>query len=224
MKCASSSAIAVAVLLGTFLHAARATRCDPRHAISTGVAFSCGLGYGPDIKCWGANHRNQLDVPTTLQTAAPKFLMSGGEHSCALTQDDSAICWGNNQGGCLDVPADKRWSYVSPGYHFTCGIEKDTQQGHCWGDNAYKRTEIPSGYKWKNVYAAANHACGVTEEGYGRCWGFPTPLWQLCCNEPMKGAQIDVPTYYPGAENFTGWEYICGGTDFSCGLLKNGTF
>lgn len=39
----------------------------------------------------------------------------------------------------------------------------------------------------------------------------------------MKGSQSDVPTNYTGGANFTGWQYICGGHHFSCGLLKNGT-
>lgn len=39
----------------------------------------------------------------------------------------------------------------------------------------------------------------------------------------MKGTQSMVPTYYQGGVNFTGWQYICGGSHYSCGLLKNGT-
>ena len=143
----------------------RATYCDPEHAISTGAHFTCGLGYGPDIKCWGAGHKGQTTIPAHLASRAPKWLMSGGQHSCALVQDDSAICWGDSEYGALDVPAGRKWDYISPGMKFTCGIEKGTRHAYCWGKNDYGQATVPAGYKWSQIYSSFEHACGVTQEG-----------------------------------------------------------
>lgn len=157
--------ILLVALLAVSSRLAQATWCDAEHAISTGMFFTCGLAYGPDARCWGSGGKGQTTIPAELKSRAPKWLMSGGDATCALVQDDSAICWGDDAHGALDVPVGMKWKYITPGYQFTCGIEKGTHLGHCWGKNSNGQTEIPSGYRWQQIYSGENHACGVTDEG-----------------------------------------------------------
>ena len=59
--------------------------------------------------------------------------------------------------------------------------------------------------------------------GHARCWGAnidygtmvdpmdPDPNGATIAQQTNKGGACDVPTYYPGGANFTGWKHICAG-------------
>jgi len=221
------------VLLGSTLTSA--TYCDPVNALAAGSSFACGLTYGPGIECWGKNNMGQIEPPATAIAIEPKFVSTGDVQACAIGKDGDIVCWGqpgsNGQTGydILTPPTGLNFKYVTVGYHFSCAITAVTNEGICWGDDNNDRVSDvaalnSSGVRWNSLSAGTSHGCGVTIEGMVRCWGVNIDYKIYDGdNAVTKGGQCDVPTYYPGGVNYTGWESVCAGGQFSCGLLKNGT-
>ncbi len=126
-------------------------------SVSAGNEFSCGLGTGFRVHCWGANS-GQLGDGTTQDRLTPtpvasalrfRQVVAGGHHACAIGYYDSlAYCWGNNSSGQIGdrtttdrltpVPVfgGRRWLQLSAGGQHTCGLAI-SRQLYCWGRNYY---------------------------------------------------------------------------------------
>jgi alpha-tubulin suppressor-like RCC1 family protein len=180
-------------------------------AIAAGEGHTCGLR-GGELYCWGANDVGQLGVgsgeaeigrPTRVGDAADYSAISLGKaHTCAL-RGQVLYCWGDNAlgrlgAGRLDAPvravpalpvggAAARWTAVSTGWSFTCGLRTDGSRW-CWGSNNLQQLGCDRGTPcatqsevwepargdartdWEAIAAGGTHACGrrgTTVE----CWG-----------------------------------------------------
>jgi alpha-tubulin suppressor-like RCC1 family protein len=174
--------------------------------IAAGLSHSCGLARGTGIAwCWGDNDQGQLGDRTIAPRATPvraadgqafASIFVGAAHTCGLQSDGEAWCWGSNVhgqvgGGDLASPGisapglvagGHRWSAVSTGWNFTCGVERGGR-AYCWGENASGEvgdgttTErrspvaVSTDVSFATIAAGNAHACGITTQGEAYCWG-----------------------------------------------------
>ena len=174
--------------------------------IAAGLSHSCALARGSGVAwCWGDNDQGQLGDRTIAPRATPvraadgqafTAIVVGAAHSCGLQSDGDAWCWGSNVHGQVGggeiaspgisaptlVAGGHRWSAVSAGWNFTCGVERGGR-AYCWGENAsgelgdgttteHRNPVAISGDLTFVAIAAGNaHACGVTPQGDAYCWG-----------------------------------------------------
>ena len=71
-------------------------------AVSSGSSHTCAITQTGDIRCWGINFVNQLDVPVIDSEFVA--LSATGNHTCAIDANTQVHCWGQSSGGQLDVP------------------------------------------------------------------------------------------------------------------------
>ena len=171
--------------------------------LTCGVQAETGLGY-----CWGREGRigdgtlAQRTVPTLVGTAGDRIRFSSinvGGHACGLEAETGrAYCWGSNESGQLGdgttmqrltptlvAGGQLRFSSISPGGAFTCGVEAQTGVGYCWGSNplgqlgdgtSTSRSEpkLMGGRapRFTTISARGDMACGIeAETGVAYCWG-----------------------------------------------------
>jgi alpha-tubulin suppressor-like RCC1 family protein len=142
-------------------------------SIVSGVAHSCALFAGGQIKCWGSNEAGQLGLgdtsnrgrkPEEMGEALPFVdlgsgsravqLSLGARYSCALLDSGRVKCWGSNERGVL-------------------GLEDTKNRGDApgqMGDNL-PAIDLGSSAKAIAVSAGFDHACVVLEGGQAKCWG-----------------------------------------------------
>jgi alpha-tubulin suppressor-like RCC1 family protein len=109
------------------------------------------------IRAWGANHRSQLGIGTSIETtdivtvsgittAIAVAAGGSGSHACALLESGSLKCWGDNGDGQVGnetttdaatpitptgLPLVER---VAAGGEHTCALTRDHEL-YCWGRN-----------------------------------------------------------------------------------------
>jgi alpha-tubulin suppressor-like RCC1 family protein len=80
--------------------------------IASGTFFTCGIGRGEFVYCWGYNRygqvgngsTNSVDIPQLVsQQVRFRVVTTGGNefsgHACGLTTDGEVFCWGDNRWG-----------------------------------------------------------------------------------------------------------------------------
>jgi alpha-tubulin suppressor-like RCC1 family protein len=105
---------------------------------------TCGRTQEGQVFCWAADP----PAPVTLPVAAAS-LNVGAMHSCILDQAGQAFCWGTNGYGQLGrlplshdplgpapVETALRFSQISAGGEYTCGLQQNTGAVYCWGRNS----------------------------------------------------------------------------------------
>ena len=123
--------------------------------LTLGRTYTCGLTADGSAYCWGSNTAGQLGDGTLEERLAPvkaapalKFTsLTANEHTCGLTSDGTAYCWGANGFGQLGagnsggqqtaataVTGGLKFSSLSAGEEFTCGVATD-KTVYCWGSN-----------------------------------------------------------------------------------------
>lgn len=145
------SFLVLTLLLGA--RSASAQRFGPSATLAAGHRFTCAVGGGGAVFCWGDNDSGQLGDGTRTARRAPVRVRGlqgvvevacGGQHACARTAQGDVFCWGANGPGQAGDPwelfvfAPRRVGGLPPaarlfGGHFsTCAT---TTEGRlwCWG-------------------------------------------------------------------------------------------
>jgi alpha-tubulin suppressor-like RCC1 family protein len=225
----------------------RFTSVSTSGELSCGVEDETGAGY-----CWGREGgigdgtvSGRL-VPTLVRSAGEPIRFSSisvGGHACGVEAETGrGFCWGPNESGQLGdgtrVPrltptlvagGAVRFSSISPGGAFTCGVEAETGFAYCWGANAFgqlgdgtttARSEPTpmsgSALRFTAISARGDLACGIeAETGGAYCWGrgytgtarlVPTPV----AGEPIRFSNLGVGGIVCGIEAPTGRAYCWG--------------
>src|SRR6185436_21131055 len=73
-------------------------------AVAAGAQHTCIVSAGggdENIKCWGADGREQLGDGTSIGNATG--IVAGDAFSCVFASDDGLYCWGDNHFGQLAI-------------------------------------------------------------------------------------------------------------------------
>jgi alpha-tubulin suppressor-like RCC1 family protein len=117
-------------------------------AIAAGGYFTCALGAGGKITCWGDNLAGQLGAATAQISPTPvevsgianaSAIATGSFHACAIV-DGSVLCWGS------DIASGE----LSP--------------------SSVPRIVL-GGQGATSIAAGSEHACAVVDTGAVKCWG-----------------------------------------------------
>ncbi|XP_073297642.1 putative serine/threonine-protein kinase-like protein CCR3 [Primulina huaijiensis] len=140
--------------------------------VAGGRDILCGvLSGGLRLLCW--------DTTTSLKriynsaTTSLTSLTIGDTEICALTNvtaPENAICWRPYR---VPSSVNSRFSMISSGYEFSCGILENSSRVLCWGNNnlsSFIQSEF-SNLSITNIQVGGRHACGIDDSGYVFCKG-----------------------------------------------------
>jgi Cys-rich repeat protein len=150
------------------------------------IGSACAIDASQDVRCWAGPSALVADNAAAWQTFSAGF-----DHGCGLA-GGLAYCFGLNTYGQLGtgstmgidfaqpVVGGLRWSQISAGHAFTCGVT-DTKQLYCWGysamvgalvaGNALEPVRVDD-QLWSAVAAGDHHACAIRDDATLWCWGF----------------------------------------------------
>jgi alpha-tubulin suppressor-like RCC1 family protein len=229
-----------------------------------GTDLHGGLGTGTvTAGCGGTSDQNSgcSDVPVP---AAEGFtfrrLAAGGSNrrpflpynrvTCGTDADGDTHCWGSDGDGTLGdgfqypianpspVPVfgGHQFTYVSVGYHHSCGIDADGA-AWCWGTEiagelghaqaqggiSPRPAPVEGGLRFTQLDAGGVHTCGVTTGGEVWCWGYnyrgqlgTDQVLGTCSNGFECG---EVPVRVASEETFT---QVTTGQVHTCALTAEG--
>lgn len=211
---------------------------------------ACALTLDNELKCWGSNPQKQIQFDsqarfplTQIQDGTDTFLdvAIGTSHTCSLNQDGEAKCWGANSylqmGNGLEdeifmdrttVATSARFTSLSAGLTFTCGIRESDKKLLCWGFNQYgnlgnnvtTNAKVPVESHLddvKFVSAGGNTTCALNSIGVLYCWG------EDANGQSGQGmmAQSSSPVTIDRGIKYS---FIDSGLFYhSCGILEQGT-
>jgi alpha-tubulin suppressor-like RCC1 family protein len=160
--------------------------------VAAGDYFTCAIGSGGLVYCWGLNASGQLGDGTVVDKLTPTStglspainISAGARHACAIDSANNLSCWGDNTSGQIGTGVT--------------GGSFNTPQA------------VGSGYA--KVVAGKNHTCALTTAGAVKCWG-ANPMGQL-------GDGTTTGTNAPGATPIAsgaldisvGWDHSCART------------
>lgn len=131
--------------------------------LAAGHHFTCALGGGGAVYCWGENSSGQLGDGTreprktpvrVLGLSGAKELATGAQHACARNDAGEVFCWGHNGIGQSGDPlelfllAPRKVGGLPPaarifaGEFSTCAATTDGKL-FCWGRNANAQLATP---------------------------------------------------------------------------------
>ncbi|KAL5748092.1 hypothetical protein ACOSQ2_025389 [Xanthoceras sorbifolium] len=187
-------------------------------AISGGRNFLCGLRSGGlSLFCWETRALVKSSFePKRLYYSGTGQLADvtvGDDHVCAREVNSGEVrCWrGGDRRGKSQFPSpgvDLKFSKITSGNGFSCGILKNNSRIFCWGGSEIG-AEIQRQFgdlSMLNLVAGDSHACGLARTGF------------LVCKGKNESGQLDVP--FSSAFEFSG---LALGANFSCAIRqKNG--
>ncbi len=229
-------------------------------AIATdGLAYCWGFGRDLGINATTGDFTLPVEVAAPTGGVALRFSqISAGKHTCGITITDAVFCWGNNSQGELGnnsttnsgIPvalktstggADSplRFSYISVGGFFTCGINT-SGVALCWGQGTNGKlgqnaastssftpvvvktsTGAESDLRFLQISAGEEHVCGLTTNARVFCWGQGTS-GQLG-NDSSTNVTTPVSIkQLGGADSILRFASIGTGRTHTCGMTTDG--
>ncbi|GLU18860.1 hypothetical protein SLE2022_351370 [Rubroshorea leprosula] len=185
--------------------------------ISGGESFFCGLmSGGLTLLCWNTtNPVYSTFMPRRIyfsQNVSLTDLAVGDDQVCAREVDSGLVrCWrggGNGNGGSPFSPPGEgfKFSTITSGKGFSCGILNNSNGVLCWGGNGIA-SEIQTQFgnlSMLSLVAGESHVCGLTGTG------------SLVCKGNDETGQLDVPSPSSAFE-FSG---LALGANFTCALRQ----
>lgn len=184
-------------------------------SVAGGQNFVCGLmSGGSTLLCW--------DIRTAMLNTAPQprrvffnrsveltDLSVGEDHVCAREVQSGVVrCWRGGESLFPNPELGLRFSSITSGKDFSCGILRNSSQVSCWGSNGVAdliETQFGS-QSMLSLVAGVSHACGIASTGL------------LICRGNNESGQLNVP--FTSAFEFSG---LALGENFTCGIhQKNG--
>ena len=211
--------------------------------VSYGAAYCWGQG---DFGSLGDNNTaaHSLGLPGLVGgNKIFSSLDSGSYYTCAIEDGtNDAYCWGQGEFGKLGdnntaahnvglpqiIQGNKKFSIVSAGGLYNCGLELATNDAYCWGNGEFGRlgdnntaahnvglpTLVQGGKKFSFIYAGVSHTCGLeltTNDAY--CWG--EGLSGKLGDNNTAAHNVGLPGLVQGSKEFSS---IALGADYTCAL------
>ncbi|KAL2317126.1 hypothetical protein Fmac_031002 [Flemingia macrophylla] len=153
-------------------------------AISGGRSYFCGLRSGNySLLCWDALASFQSKRLYNNDTVLFENLALGDSQVCAtVVGAGTASCWRTD--ATFELPSGSdRFSSISSGSGFSCGILKGSDRVRCWGvESVARKMEAEfANASMVSLVAGESHVCGLDSGGY------------LICRGSNDFGQIDVP-------------------------------
>ncbi|XP_075502642.1 putative serine/threonine-protein kinase-like protein CCR3 [Primulina tabacum] len=133
----------------------------------------CGvLSGGLRLLCWDTTTFSFKRIYNSNTTSLTSLTI-GGTEICALTNvtaPENAICWRPYR---VPSSGNLRFSMISSGYDFSCGILENNNRVLCWGNDNFSsfiQSEF-SNLSITNIQVGGRHACGIDDSGFVVCKG-----------------------------------------------------
>ncbi|KAK7305403.1 hypothetical protein VNO77_43309 [Canavalia gladiata] len=149
-------------------------------AISGGRNFFCGLRSGGlSLLCWDTNTPNASFCPKRVfhsETIQLTDVAVGDAQVCAREVQSGVVrCWRGSGGVKFPSPGEGlRFSSITSGCGFSCGILRENGKILCWGDEGANGGEIQTKFgnlSMSSLVAGVSHVCGFTLKGVLVCGG-----------------------------------------------------
>ncbi|XP_056164419.1 putative serine/threonine-protein kinase-like protein CCR3 isoform X2 [Syzygium oleosum] len=178
--------------------------------VSGGRGYFCGLrSGGSTFLCWDILNSNSTLVPRRVyrkESAPLKSLAVGDDQVCALVNATGEVkCWRIDDTFQVPSGAD-RFSSISSGFGFSCGITMNTSHVRCWGSRQIlDAIQVQDGFgnmPMSSIVAGANHSCAIRQvNDTVTCWG-------------------GDGQYSANGTDVISFESIVSGSNFTCGLTS----
>ena len=135
----------------------------------------CGRSMDGLVYCWGAEELDRVpDIAgeeggRPVVRSAACFLRPDGSARCASLPASSMD--GGRSVNEANVPANVRFSIITLGQDFGCGIGSEDNRLQCWGDDLFDIVGFEPTGEFKTVSGGTTHACTVSTSNDLVCWG-----------------------------------------------------
>ncbi len=206
-----------------------------------GGSTLCGLTADGGTYCWGGNLNGGLGrgftsaqelVPAPPDGGGPYVeVASGQQHSCGRLSSGEVYCWGlippRSTLSAFLLSSTLRFSHLSAGTQFSCGLEASTSRARCWGQNGSAQcgvvsptsisapTLVSTTQPYFQLTAGSVHACAITDAGVGACWGL-AGFGRLGNGSVTNSFAVPQPLF--GNPLLT---QVSAGLDFTCALARD---
>ncbi|CAI0415851.1 unnamed protein product [Linum tenue] len=186
-------------------------------SISGGQDFFCGVrsgGYA--LLCWDTfSPDNNSAIPNQVKriyfntSVLLQSVSVGGDRVCSTTAAAGTVrCWRGDESTRSQLPpSGERFSEISSGYGFSCGISVNGSRIRCWGSQPIAQ-RIESGFgemSMLSVQAGGSHVCGVNSTGF------------VVCRGDNSSGQLNAPLNSPPLE----YSQLALGANYSCALRRS---